>query len=1045
MDDEEDEEERECNRISAPLNPKIDFRNRKSAREEENDFGINSNDGDDDDEEEEEEEGKDQEEQEEDQQEEIGTRIVAPARPFLGFDLRRKRARDRDEEEEEEEEEEEVIPTQGRENNEQTTNNEQQQQQQQQQQQPKRKAISRVRIEQRERMTAPSKSLEKEFRHQLRDLLDQCPYFFYLRGDDFGCRSDAAAAVDNGGGEDEETISNESAGRGSKEKTKGMEAITNIFRSFVVERAMIRSSSLSLLKRYYLLDSNKSGCLHLTKRRTNEREHLLKVLFDVPDFFKMTAVISMPKGVSTAEILSFTFFAKKATRARREKKNVRLTRAQMFNVIETSLLSKPQWHTMTRERVSHSVRALVSRLNVLMPSSGTNKALLDVETLAFCAARVAKMPVFPAMPLFLMRERQTFLDENRRNKNCVSCAPDILERDNTFVFISLYSGAGITIAGLRSAGGILALAVERDEEKRKILRRNNPGVKILDDVSNVNDEVIREIFDRYNVVHLIEAGVPCKDVSGENNFRGKKPLEEVLFPFLEVFRVADLVVAESMKRKTNDFVAPLVLIENVECIAKRWDVVNPPYLVNLMEMCAQRKMGYAYRPLSAESAGGLNLSRTRIFFVATRSKEINLKRVMLFAEDETSNIECKRECVYSWNRSGCGLCFLCINASRNAREAKRNPFEHQKIEQKFRFRAVNIASQRSVGSEATTTVTNVTATNASSLILVDKLGLFKPAFVSLEVLSKMFGLSAGKFFFENDDASSTSSYKRMLGDSATCTLPYILGRAFVMDKIWRARASPFEKKNGEDQSRFFVHMTQHYKNERRLAASLFLNRYEQNHRSRQNSRALATFPSQHGVFLPTTAYDKDYDESDWIDFFVDNMKISKVALCSPTRVESQAWERISDDAMDEMESVPNARLKTYRTVMRREAQSAAFMKLDARVRAGLGFTEKDAMIAMITLVKINKANSALFFCSFKNTWADFFIPVLRIKKTVFELGDAIKETLASALVSGELFSFEDAGNQALFFSKLQACAEEEPGRYLRVAHARAKEIEKHMI
>ena len=513
FDDKEDEKKQACNRIRAPLHPVFDFSGRKRAREEQEEYlGRNSNDDD-----EEEEEGKEQEELEEDQQEEIGTRIVAPARPIFGFDLRRKRARDRDEEEEEEdqeEEEEEVIPTRGRENN----DNEQQQQQ------PKRKAISRVRIEQRERMTAPSKSLEKEFRHQLRDLLDQCPYFFYLRDDDFGC-SGAAAAVDNGEDEDEETISNESAGRGSKEKTKGMEAITNIFRAFVVERAMIRSSSLSLLKRYYLLDTNKSGCLHLTatKRRTNEREHLLKILFDVPNFFKMTAVISMPKGVSTAEILSFTFFAKKATRARRENKNVRLTRAQLFNVIETSLLSKPQWHTMTRERVAHSVRALMSRLNVLMPSSGKSKALLDVETLAFFAARVAKMPVFPAMPLFLMRERQTFLDENRRNKNCVSCAPDILERDNTFVFISLYSGAGITIAGLRSAGGILALAVERDEEKRKILRRNNPGVKILDDVSNVNDEVIREIFDRYKVVHLIEAGVPCKDVSGENNFRGKKP------------------------------------------------------------------------------------------------------------------------------------------------------------------------------------------------------------------------------------------------------------------------------------------------------------------------------------------------------------------------------------------------------------------------------------------------------------------------------------------------------------------------------------------
>jgi hypothetical protein len=39
-------------------------------------------------------------------------------------------------------------------------------------------------------MSAPSKSLEKEFKHQLRDLLDQCPYFFYLRDDDFDSMSE---------------------------------------------------------------------------------------------------------------------------------------------------------------------------------------------------------------------------------------------------------------------------------------------------------------------------------------------------------------------------------------------------------------------------------------------------------------------------------------------------------------------------------------------------------------------------------------------------------------------------------------------------------------------------------------------------------------------------------------------------------------------------------------------------------------------------------------------------------------------------------------
>jgi transposase len=68
--------------------------------------------------------------------EETGTRIVAPARPFFGVDLRRKRSRNRDEEEEEEEEEE-IIPTQVR-DDEQQQQQRNQQQQQQQDQQPKR-------------------------------------------------------------------------------------------------------------------------------------------------------------------------------------------------------------------------------------------------------------------------------------------------------------------------------------------------------------------------------------------------------------------------------------------------------------------------------------------------------------------------------------------------------------------------------------------------------------------------------------------------------------------------------------------------------------------------------------------------------------------------------------------------------------------------------------------------------------------------------------------------------------------------------------------
>ena len=46
-------------------------------------------------------------------------------------------------------------------------------------------------------------------------------------------------------------------------------------------------------------------------------------------------------------------------------------------------------------------------------------------------------------------------------------------------------------------------------------------------------------------------------------------------------------------------------------------------------------------------------------------------------------------------------------------------------------------------------------------------------------------------------------------------------------------------------------------------------------------------------------------------------------------MDSQSWKRISDDEMKEMESVPDARLKKFRTVMLRkaqEAQGAGFIK-----------------------------------------------------------------------------------------------------------------------
>ena len=177
------------------------------------------------------------------------------------------------------------------------------------------------------------------------------------------------------------------------------------------------------------------------------------------------------------------------------------------------------------------------------------------------------------------------------------------------------------------------------------------------------------------------------------------------------------------------------------------------------------------------------------------------------------------------------------------------------------------------------------------------------------------------------------------------------------------------------------------------------------------------------------------------------MKISKVALCVPSRVDSQSWKRISDDEMKEMESVPDARLKKFRTVMLRKAQEtqgAGFMKLDARVRAELGFTHKDAMTALKRLVKTSKANSVLFFCSLETATDFVYVPILRIKKTVFELGDVIEETFVSSIKYGEMLSFDDDGNQLIFFAKLQDCEEREKA-YLRIAYARAKEIQKHTL
>jgi DNA (cytosine-5)-methyltransferase 1 len=71
--------------------------------------------------------------------------------------------------------------------------------------------------------------------------------------------------------------------------------------------------------------------------------------------------------------------------------------------------------------------------------------------------------------------------------------------------LELFAGIGGFTEGLEATGGFKTVAfVEKDEFRQKVLKKNNPGVEVYDEVTN---------FRYKKNVDLVTAGFPCQDVS----------------------------------------------------------------------------------------------------------------------------------------------------------------------------------------------------------------------------------------------------------------------------------------------------------------------------------------------------------------------------------------------------------------------------------------------------------------------------------------------------------------------------------------------------
>ncbi|CAL6387249.1 unnamed protein product [Bathycoccus prasinos] len=760
---------------------------------------------------------------------------------------------------------------------------------------------------------------------------------------------------------------------------------------FLIENAMMTSSSWQLLREYVNYEKRE---IQIEKM---EKEKRVRVVFegkkqsaDEQPSLKVVVLISGGGRVCSAAKTGEVHVKTTMTWNRDDSSD-----AMEFDSRSSASLSMRQQYNIARSIIVKNQN--VSRksieikfLDVLKRFRNDEKDCdrqrrngeIKMENLAMHTDSM-KMKLYPGRPIGCIR------DETFQNWSFQVGKP--------FYFISLFSGAGIAVEGLRSAGGFPVLICEKDSRRMEQLKRNNLDLEpwqFIEDVFTIDQTLIDRVVSKYFHVDLIDASAECKPHSPKNMNRANVPTEIVFAPIEKIFEIEKYVVLAQKKRlnrlprhlKVKEMKAnrsTLVMIENVPGILQQRTVDDGErkiaHIVEVMRVCVRQSMGFGIRTLHAEDAG-LDASKTRVFLLATRNRHFDIEECLNFH----TRTECKGECRYVYG-SCQSKCYRCLNRSRLKSEKTVDVMDNN-LDSNLdsqRFTCQNLQNFNSVHLDGTTLTNGITATNSTRIIVVDKTGALPVRWLGLKDLSRLFGVDS-QFFTR---APPTLPTKKRARFSMSNNTDEVLNGAFVdaSNDDFDTQAKRFMKMIGDSATAPLLRFLGG-----RIKRSLNI----QNHTTSRISRRVEFLDETsrqdwvNNLLSAKDAYPSDYGVST-----KDKLSVPLFAI-SETTPSQRSSLKTSNHV------VPEEVLSKYREKLRREIDAGLLLKIDFSTRRSLGFSNDDAFKALLFLVKKAPKKARVLFHQ-PTAESLYSIPFVRINGTNYELGDAICRSSVDALMDDE--------------------------------------------
>ncbi|CAL6362943.1 unnamed protein product [Bathycoccus prasinos] len=294
---------------------------------------------------------------------------------------------------------------------------------------------------------------------------------------------------------------------------------------FLIENAMMTSSSWQLLREYVNYEKRE---IQIEKM---EKEKRVRVVFegkkqsaesaDEQPSLKVVVLISgggrVCSAAKTGEVrvkTTMTWNRDGPSDAMEfdSRSSASLSMRQQYNIAR-SIIAKNQ--NVSRKSIENKFRDVLKRFRNDEKDCDRQRrnGEIKMENLAMHTDSM-KMKLYPGRPIGCIR------DETFQNWSFQVGKP--------FYFISLFSGAGIAVEGLRSAGGFPVLICEKDSRRMEQLKRNNLDLEpwqFIEDVFTIDQALIDRVVNKYFHVDLIDASPECKPHSPKNVNRANVPTE----------------------------------------------------------------------------------------------------------------------------------------------------------------------------------------------------------------------------------------------------------------------------------------------------------------------------------------------------------------------------------------------------------------------------------------------------------------------------------------------------------------------------------------